>query len=151
MADGPSTLVPPADPLVAALAQLAERFGVPFSPAMLAGLALDTRGRLPLHQAEPALEVLGLNCDAQRLRRLPHRPAAYPALVSLGDDGLCVVHELRDKDALVWRPETGAAQWEPLFGVEADYSGWMATVFGDPSAIRAEGQPWEVGARSHWF
>ncbi|MDE2412463.1 MAG: ATP-binding cassette domain-containing protein [Sphingomonadales bacterium] len=151
MADGPSPFAPPADSLVAALAQLAERFGVPFSPAMLAGLALDGRGRLPLHQAEPALEVLGLNCDPQRLKRLPHRAAAYPALVALGDDRLAVIHELRDRDALVWRPETRLAQWEPLAGLEADYAGWIATVFGDPSAQRAEGQPWEVGARSHWF
>ena len=151
MADGPSTVTLPADPLVAALAQLAERFGVPFSPAMLAGLALDAQGRLPLHQAEPALEVLGLNCDPQRPKRLSHRPTSYPALVALSDDRLCIVHELRDGDALVWRPETGEARWEPLAGVEADYAGWTATVFGDPSALRAEGQPWEVGARTHWF
>ncbi|MDE2435913.1 MAG: ATP-binding cassette domain-containing protein [Sphingomonadales bacterium] len=151
MADGPQTVAPPADPLIAALAQLAERFGVPFSPAMIAGLALDGRGRLPLHQAEPALEVLGLNCDPQRPKRLPHRSASYPALVALSDDRLAIVHELRDGDALVWRPESGETQWEPLAGVEIEYAGWIATVFGDPSALRDAGQPWELRARTHWF
>jgi len=151
MADGPSTLTPPRDPLVAALAQLAARFGVPFAPTMLAGLALDAQGRLPLHQAEPALEILGLNCDPQQVKRLPRRASSYPALVSLQGDGIAIIHELRDGDALVWRPGAGEGHWEPLAGIEAEFAGWFATAFGDPSALREAGQPWEVGARTHWF
>ncbi len=151
MADGPHQSALPGDPLVAAIARLAERFGVPFTPAMLSGLALDGAGRLPLHQLEPALEVLGLNCHPRQAKRLPRRAASYPAVVALADGGVAIVQELKDRDALTWRPGSGAEQWEPLKAIEAEYSGWFATVFGDPSALREAGQPWEVSARQHWF
>lgn len=151
MADRPEPVSKFSDPLVAAIAQLAERFGVPFAPGMLAGLALDAGGRLPLHQAEPALEILGLNCDPQRRPKLSRQPEDYPAIIALGQGAIVVVHELRDGDALAWRPESGATQWESFAGIEQDYSGWVATIFGDPSALRDAGQPWQVSARSHWF
>lgn len=151
MADRPDTVTRHADPLVAAIGQLAERFGVPFAPGMLAGLALDANGRLPLHQAEPALEMLGMNCDPQRLPKLPRRAEAFPAIVALSDGSVVVVHELRDGDMLIWRPERGEARWEPRAAIEEAYAGWIATVFGDPTALREAGQPWEIGARSHWF
>jgi ATP-binding cassette, subfamily C, bacterial LapB len=151
MADGPSNTAMPGDPLVAAIARLAERFGVPFAPAMLTGLALDGGGRLPLHQLEPALEVLGLNCHPQQVKRLPRRGASYPAVVSLADGGIAIVQELKDGDALTWRPGGGAEQWESLKAVEAEFAGWFAPVFGDPSALREAGQPWEQSSRAHWF
>jgi ATP-binding cassette, subfamily C, bacterial LapB len=151
MADGPHPSAMPGDPLVAGIARLAERFGVPFAPAMLAGLALDGGGRLPLHQLEPALEVLGLNCHPQQAKRLPRRPASYPAVVALADGGIAIIQELKDGDALTWRPGGGAEQWEPLKAIEAEYSGWFATAFGDPSALREAGQPWEQSSRAHWF
>ncbi len=151
MAEGPQTEPRAADPLLACIGQLAERFGVTFAPSMFSGLARDGDGRLPLHQAEPALEVLGLNCDAQRPGKLPRRQEAYPAIVSLTGRAPVIVHECRESDVLVWRPETGAAQWEPLSGLQETYGGWIATVFGDPTAIRETGQPWQVSARGHWF
>jgi len=151
MADRPTIDLTTQDPLALALAQVAERFGVPFAPAMLTGLARDPDGRLPLHQAEPALEALGLGCQPQRAARLPRKAANFPAIVSLDEGRIAVVHELRDGDALVWRPDVREPQWEPLAGIEADYAGWLATVYGDPSAIRDAGQPWDVSARTHWF
>jgi ATP-binding cassette subfamily C protein LapB len=151
MADGPHTIVQRSDPLMACIGQIADRFGISFSPAMLSSLARGEDQSLPLHQAEPALEMLGLNCDAAKPARLPRRAAAYPALVSLAEGDPVVVHEFRDGDLLVWRPDSGQAQWEPLAGFEKTYGGWMATVFGDPTTLRETGQPWDVQARSHWF
>lgn len=151
MADRPDPVTKASDPLVAAIAQLAERFGVPFAPGMLAGLALDATGRLPLHQAEPALEILGLNCDPRRSPKLTRRPEDYPAIVSQHAGAIVVVHELRDGQALTWRPESAEARWEDLATIEAAYDGWHAIVFGDPSALRDASQPWELSARSHWF
>jgi ATP-binding cassette subfamily C protein LapB len=136
---------------MACIGQIADRFGISFSPAMLSSLARGEDQSLPLHQAEPALEMLGLNCDAAKPARLPRRAAAYPALVSLAEGDPVVVHEFRDGDLLVWRPDSGQAQWEPLAGFEKTYGGWMATVFGDPTTLRETGQPWDVQARSHWF
>jgi len=139
------------DPLLACVGQLAERFGTSFSPSMFSGLARDAGGFLPLHQAESAFELLGLNCDISNPAKLPKRAASYPAMVGQVDGGPVVVHEYRDGDGLVWRPQNGTAQWEPLAALEQSYSGWFATVFGDPTAVREAGQPWEAQARGHWF
>jgi ATP-binding cassette subfamily C protein LapB len=151
MADQPISPPCTTDPLIASIGQMAERFGVAFAPSMFAGLALGADGRLPLHQVEPALELLGLNCDARRAPKLPRKADAYPAIVSLGEGQLAIIHEYRDNDALVWRPESGVAQWEPLASLQADYSGWLATIFGDPTTLRDASQPWNLRVRSHWF
>lgn len=151
MADGPIVETRKSDPLLGCIGQLAERFGVSFAPAMLASLARDENQRLPMHQAEPALELLGLNCDAARPGKLPRQSSAYPAIVALKEQDPVVVHELREGQVLVWRPESGAAQWEPFAALQAAYGGWLATVFGDPTTLRESGQPWDTQARGHWF
>lgn len=151
MAEGPILEVRAMDPLLACIGQLAERFGVTFSPAMFSGLARDTGGNLPLHQAEPAFEVLGLTCEARWEKSLPRKGDAYPAIVALADRGPVVVHDRRDGDALVWRPDSGEARWEPAAELQESYAGWMATVFGDPAAVRDADQPWRIRARGHWF
>lgn len=145
-------VTPPAtDALVACIGELAARHGVSFAPAMLAGLALDVDGRLPAHQLEPALEMLGLNGDARRTGKFPRRSVSYPAIIAVTRGGYCVAHELRDSMLLVWRPDAGEAQWEPIADIEAAYAGWFATVLGDPNALRDASQPWHLRAREHWF
>lgn len=139
------------DPLLSCIGQLAERFGIPCAPSMFSALARNGDGELPLHQAEPALELLGLNCDARQPKVLPRRPETYPAIVSLGGEGPVVVHERRDADLLVWRPATREAKWESYEALRGAYGGWIATVFGDPTAVRQAGQPWDAQARGHWF
>ena len=139
------------DPLVACIAQMAERFDMGFTLSSFYELALDAEGRLPFHQAETALELVGLNGDEQRGNRVPRAPSAYPAILALGDQGPVVAHELRDGQLLVWRPATGQAQWEPLGDVQRAYAGRTITVFGDPSMLRDAGQPWDQRARNHWF
>ena len=150
----PNPAVPPfvgTDPLVACIGELAERFGVSFTPSLLGGLALDPGGRLPAHQAELALELLGLNCDPRFAAKLPAQPRQYPAIAALAQRGYCVVHEARARDLLVWRPERREACWEPRTEVDAQFGGWLATVFGDPTSLREAGQPWHLRAREHWF
>ncbi|MBA3053580.1 MAG: type I secretion system permease/ATPase [Sphingomonadales bacterium] len=152
MAAGPDPISGTPDSLRACIVQLADRFGVSCGPGQFDSLALDVRGRLPLHQAEAALELIGLDGHGRRAARMPRRPEIYPVILAVGGDGQCiVVHELRDGDALVWRPETGAATWEPLAALEAAYAGWFATVYGDPTVLRDAAQPWRAAARGHWF
>lgn len=139
------------DDLRACIGKLAERFGLPFAPNYLDGLAVDARGMLPLHQADAALELIGLNCDILQPRRLPRQPDAYPAILALQDGSRIVAHEIRSGDLLVWRPQAEEARWEPVAEIEQVYAGWAATVFGDPTSIRQEGQPWAAQARTHWF
>lgn len=151
MAEGPQSGMELTDRLLACVEQLAERFGVPFAPSMFSSLPRDVNGQLPLHQAEAIAEILGLNCDIVRKARLSRKPDAYPAIVDTRTSGSIVVHERREGDVLVWRPDTGVAQWEPASGLEADHAGWQATFFGDPTAIREGGQTLRAKVRRHWF
>src|SRR5690349_21152050 len=61
------------DALVACIGELAARFGIAFNPGMLRTLALSGDGTLPIHQAGPALELLGLNFEQSATRRFPRR------------------------------------------------------------------------------
>ena len=151
MAEGPQSGMELTDRLLACVDQLAERFGVPFAPSMFSSLPRDVNGQLPLHQVEALAEILGLNCDVVRSARLSRKPESYPAIVDTRTSGPIVVHERRQGDFLVWRPETGIAQWEPAATLEADQAGWQATFFGDPTAIREAGQSLRARARGHWF
>jgi len=151
MADRPETNERGDDTLRACIAHLAERFGVPCGEGQFASFALDPDGRLPLHQAEAAIELLGLHADVSRPRRLPRGDLVWPAVVALSDGSCAVVHEVRDGDALVWRPVTGTTVWEPLPALQASFGNWMATVHGDATALRDGTQPWQDTARRHWF
>lgn len=151
MADWPAPEARAGDPLIACIGQLAERFGVSFVPSILSPLPRSADGRLPLHQAEPALELLGLNCDPSRPEKLPRKAFAYPAIVALEGARLAVIQEIRDRDVLVWRPESNSEQWEPYETVAQLYDGWFATVMGSPSSLREAGSPWEKAAHTHWF
>lgn len=150
MADRPEFVTLASDPLIDCIGQIAERFGCSMAPSMFAALARDPDGRLPLHQAEPALELLGLTCDAARPGALPRKPIAYPAIVAAGG-GLAVVHQIKDGDALVWRPGDSAARWESFADLAGSFDRWIATVIGDPTALAVEGVPWEARAQGHWF
>lgn len=151
MAEGPVGNYSIGDPLVACIGQLAEHFGVTFSAGMLSTLARDADGRLPLHQAEPAFELLGLDCMVERKEKLPLQATSYPAIVALAAAGPVVVQEVREGEALVWRPAIAEAIWEPLTLLSEDFSGWFGSVAGDPSVLRDASQPWAVRARGHWF
>ena len=151
MADGPEPIQRHADTLRACIAQLANRFGVPCGPGQFDSFALAPDGRLPLHQAESALELIGLHADVSRPRRLPRNDLAWPAIVSQADGSCVVVHELRESDALVWRPETDTAVWESLAELEAGFGNWMVSVHGDATVLRDGAQPWQTTARRHWF
>lgn len=151
MAEGPVHVVSEIDPLVACIGHVAQHFGVSFVPGMLTGLARNGNGSLPWHQLEPGLELIGLNCEGLRTDQLPSGGNIYPAIVGLGENRCIVIHEVRDGDALVWRPDSQESRWEPFTDLQAIYAGWMATVFGDPNSLRDAGVPWDVRARGHWF
>lgn len=108
LAERPDPSTRPADPLVACIGQMAERHGVAFAPGMLTGLARTATGRLPRHQAEAALELIGLNCELDQVEKLPALATFYPAIVEMAGGDFVVIHEVRDGDALVWRPRTGS-------------------------------------------
>jgi ATP-binding cassette subfamily C protein LapB len=140
------------DPLVACIGEVAARLGVPFASGMLSSLALGADGSLPYHQAAPALDLLGLQAEEGTPRRLPRRGERYPAIVALtGEDAFAVVHEVREGEALVWRPSRQDARWENLRALDPAYRSWLCAVFGNPTTLRDASQPWHLKAREHWF
>ncbi|WFL76635.1 type I secretion system permease/ATPase [Altererythrobacter arenosus] len=141
------------DPLIEAIGELARRYGLAFSPALLDSLARDAKGRLPFHQASSALELSGLDFDIHDHKKLPVGDADYPALIALSDGGAAVIHEAKDGQLLVWMPGAARpeARWIARDDLQADYAGKFLSVFGDPDALREQEAPWHKKGRHHWF
>ncbi|WP_240310866.1 type I secretion system permease/ATPase [Altererythrobacter sp. ZODW24] len=139
------------DPLVDAVGELASRFGLALAPAQISILARNPDGFLPFHQAGPAIEATGMNFLARPGSRLSRTPDDYPALVQLDTSGPVVLHELREGELLVWRPEAREAQWEPFKEIAAEFEGDFLRVYGDPDSLRETGTPWYRKGRRHWF
>ena len=139
------------DPLIASIGELARRYGLAFSPAIFDSLARDAAGRLPFHQVGNAIELAGLDFEEVSRRKLPTGPADYPALISCADGSAAVIHEARDGELLVWRPEGGDAVWMQRDELQPDYTGTFMSVFGDPDSLREQEAPWHQKGRHHWF
>ncbi|HSG33488.1 MAG TPA: ABC transporter transmembrane domain-containing protein, partial [Sphingomonadaceae bacterium] len=139
------------DVLTACVGKLAAHFGIAFSPNMLHSLARRADGRLPFHQAGPAIELVGLNHEAIVSRKLPGREEYYPALLSVGDDGAIVALELAGEEVLVWRPGHGEPVWEPKAAVAGQFSGEFLAIAGNPDKLREAEAPWHAKGRHHWF
>lgn len=139
------------DELVACLGAVARHFGISFDPGILHSLATGRDGRLPFHQAGPAIEQLGLNYEPGFSRRLPRLEQDYPAILSLEGGGHVVALEKRENDLLVWRPEADKSAWEPLEEVQASCDGRLIKVAGNPDSQRESEAPWHAKGRHHWF
>lgn len=139
------------DPLTGAVAELADRFGIAFAPTQLSTLARGADGYLPFHQAGPAVEMAGMNFIPHGGRRLPRDPDFYPALVKLDEDGVVVLHEVREGEVRVWRPATGESVWQSQADIAGQYSGGFLSVIGDPDSLRESEAPWYAKGRRHWF
>ena len=85
------------DPLIQCIGELASRYGIAFSPALLDSLARDSAGRLPFHQASAAIELSGLDFDIHDFKKLPKRDADYPAVISLNDSCLLYTSDAADE------------------------------------------------------
>ncbi|MBD3730755.1 MAG: type I secretion system permease/ATPase [Sphingomonadales bacterium] len=139
------------DPLKPCIAALAAHFGIAIEPDMLDGLALDAAGNLPFHQAEAAIELAGLNCEFNRTRKLPSYLEDFPALTRLKDGSCVILHDAKDDEILVWRPETGQASWEARKALQDEFTGSYFTIFGNPDRLREAEAPWHAKGRYHWF
>src|SRR5205085_6551929 len=112
------------------------------SRASLDHLPRDVHGRLPGHQAEAGLELLGLNYEPRRGRKLPRTGVDYPALVELAGGEYALIFEANGTDLLVWRPFRGEEAWEPLRSVEREFAGRLLFVHADPDKLREMEAPW---------
>lgn len=139
------------DPLAACIAALANRFDLAFSPALLSSVPRNASGRLPFHQANAALELVGLNSEAVHSRKLPLSAESYPALVEIAGGDCIIVQEVAGRDFLVWRPGGQEAHWVPAEQLSGEFAGGFLSVFGDPDTHRERELPWHEKGRHHWF
>ncbi|MBX7460165.1 type I secretion system permease/ATPase [Qipengyuania sp. YG19] len=139
------------DPLVDCIGEAAKRYGLPFARNTLGQLPRNTEGLLPVHQAPAALDLVGLNHDVLRRRRLPTNAKLLPAIAAMDDGGFVLLLEAQEDELLVWRPETGAETWEKRHDLGEVYADTLIPVYGDPDRMRADEAPWHAKARSHWF
>ncbi|HEY0625758.1 MAG TPA: type I secretion system permease/ATPase [Allosphingosinicella sp.] len=140
------------DPVLECLAFLARQYDRPSSSVILrAGLALDMRGWLPFHQAESALEQIGMRGIPRSISLRKLRRAQLPALLQLDDDQAAVLLEVRDRDFLLFLPGASEPIWVPAERVTPLYSGAAILVEADPARERERERPWQKAARTHWF
>jgi ATP-binding cassette subfamily C protein LapB len=140
------------DEVTECLAFLARRFDRPSSPVIIrAGLALDEQGRLPFHQAESALDQLGLRGEPWSGKLSGLKPRRLPAILKLEGDGAAVLLEVREGEALLYRPGAAEPVWTPAAGLAEAFDGQAVCVEPDPSQEREGERPWQRAARAHWF
>jgi ATP-binding cassette subfamily C protein LapB len=140
------------DPVLECLSYLARAYDRPSSPVILkAGLALDEHGRLPFHQAETALEQIGMRglprtASLSKLRRLQ-----LPVLIELHNDQAAVLLEVKGRDFLLFIPGSAQPVWVNRQAVAPEMLGPVILVEADPSRDREGERPWQKAARTHWF
>ncbi|GMN03938.1 ABC transporter transmembrane domain-containing protein [Erythrobacter sp. MTPC3] len=140
-----------ADSLSLCISEIASRYATGLSPSALSQLPKKADGRLPWHQADAALELAGVNYEAERPKKLPKEDAPYPALVECDDERFVVVLEARDGDLLVWFAETGRESWVAHSDISQNFAGRIYSVFANPDIQREGEAPWHAKARGHWF
>ena len=139
------------DHLSRCVVELARRYARGIPESALSQLPRHVDGRLPAHQAEPALELFGIGFEPILRSKLPRGTTSFPALIELTGERFVVVSELRDNELLVWQPATGQESWQPFRDVQAEYAGRIFVVFGNPDVQREEEAPWHAKGRGHWF
>jgi ATP-binding cassette, subfamily C, bacterial LapB len=138
------------DPLIAALARLARMFELPDPGIVLQGLAVNSDGTLPFHQAENAAELIGLQCETLPIGRLPSKSRHFPALIRTRD-GAAIVYERSKDQLLLWSPGFAEPLWTDIAAVEADYAGQALHILGNANLRSGEDVGTIAALRGHWF
>lgn len=140
------------DDVTACLAFLARRFDRPSSPAIIrAGLALDEDGRLPFHQAESALDQIGLRGMPFEGRSERLKPRELPAILEIEGGGALLILDRNGDQVLVYRPGTTDPVWVDSDAIASSLTGRAVLIEPDPSREREGERPWQRAARAHWF
>ena len=139
------------DSIVAAVKRLARENDLPDPGSLFQTLPMDSKGRLPFHQAENALELAGLTTAPLVNGRFPKKAEHLPALIRLNDDSVAIVYETTRDQALVWKSESADAVWTDLTDLESWYVGQAIHVSGNAHRLRSADEGWLKSARDSWF
>lgn len=149
---GGSRPSPDHDDVAACIDALALHFERPASPLTVkAGLALDEAGLIPFHQAEVALERIGLKSTPLGRSPAKWRAQDAPAVLALTEGRAALLLGVEPDSLLLLLPGHGepiAVGREELAGA---YAGEALRVSADPVREREEERPWDRMRRDHWF
>ncbi len=140
----------PADPLIAALGRLAQEFELPDPGATLQGLAVNSDGTLPFHQAENAADLIGLQYDTLPTGKLPSKSRQLPALIRTRD-GAAIVYERTKDQLLLWSLGDTEAVWTDVETVEAEFAGQSLHILGNANLRQGDDVGKVSALRGHWF
>jgi ATP-binding cassette, subfamily C, bacterial LapB len=139
------------DSIVEAVKRLARENDLPDPGGLFQTLPLDSKGRLPFHQAENALELAGLEAAPLAANRLPKKARDLPALIRLHDDSVAIAYEAAKDQMLVWKPGAADPVWTDMAELESDYVGQAIRVSGNANRLRSADEGWIKSARDNWF
>ncbi len=138
------------DPLIAALARLAREFELPDPSILLKGLAVNSDGTLPFHQAENAADLIGLQYDTLPMGTLPAKSRHLPALIRTRE-GAAIIYERNKDQALLWSLGHDEPVWQDIDAVEADFAGHSLHILGNAHIRKGEDGGTVEALRGHWF
>ncbi len=139
------------DALVAAVKRLARENELPDPGSLFQTLPMDSKGRLPFHQAENALELAGLTAMPLAEGRFPRKAEQLPALIRLNDDSVAIIYEATKDQALAWKIETTEPVWTDIAELESYFVGQAIHVSGNANRLRSGDEGWAKAARDNWF
>ena len=141
-----------ADDVLECVRLLAVAHDRPSSVATLkAGMTLDEAGRMPFHQAEVALEHIGLRAGAVHRRLRRWRSRDLPAILRFGGARAALLHAINGPDAEIEMPGITERAWVPVELLDTHFSGEAFAVDLDPTMEREGERPWDKAVRIHWF
>jgi ATP-binding cassette, subfamily C, bacterial LapB len=138
------------DLLIAALAKLARDFELPDPGIILRGLAVNSDGTLPFHQAENAADLIGLQYDTLPVGSLPRKSRHFPALIRTRD-GAAIIYERSKDQLLYWAHGLAEPVWTDVATVEESFAGQALHIVGNANLRQGEDVSKAPALRGHWF
>ena len=140
------------DDVLDCLAHIAAVYDRPSSPTVIrAGLSLTEDGRLPFHQAEAALDQLGLGCEPVVRPLAKWRKKHLPALLKLANGRAVVLLDIEGDDVKLFIPGRAETLWTPRDALQDVFVGDAIAVWPDHRKERATELSWDQQAKKHWF
>lgn len=140
------------DDVLDCLAHIATLYDRPSSPTIIqAGLSLTEDGRLPFHQAEAALDQLGLGCDPVVRPLAKWRKKHVPAVLKLTNGRAAVLLDIEGEDVKLFVPGRDETLWASRESLTGIFDGHAVAVWPDHRKERATELAWDQQVKKHWF
>lgn len=140
------------DDVLDCLAHIATLYDRPSSPTIIqAGLSLTEDGRLPFHQAEAALDQLGLGCDPIVRPLAKWRKKHLPAVLKLTNGRAAVLLDIEGDDVKLFVPGRDETLWAGRESLSGIFDGHAVAVWPDHRKERATELAWDQQVKKHWF